>query len=128
MKTRAGSTLLLALVILFVMAAIGLALFGQAESGQRQVRRQVLYNRAYYLAESGLQEGLDRIWRGGVPQEREVTITDLDPPNRLVVRFLRSDKGALDALESTGTVQEVQVTLRARVRLDGMMFFLRGRP
>lgn len=124
---RTGSTLLLALVVLFVLAATGLALFGQAESGVRQARRQVLYNRAFYLAESGLHEGLDRIWRGAVPQEREIAIADLDPPNKVSVKFLRSDAGALDTLEATGIVQEVQVTLRARVRMDGLVFFTRGR-
>ena len=119
---------MLALVVLFVLAATGLALFGQAESGQRQVRKSVLYNRAYYLAESGLQEGFDRVWRGKVPEERELPILDLDPPHKVIVRFLRSDRGALDTLESTGTVNDVQVTLRARVRLDGMVLFMRGRP
>ena len=125
---KRGSALLLALVVLFVVAATGLALFGQAGSGARQARRLVLANRAYYLAESGLHEGLDRVWRGAVPPERELAITDLDPPNRVSVRFLKSAGGALDGLEATGVVQDVQVTLRARVRLDGMHMFTRGRP
>lgn len=120
---RRGSTLLLALVVLFVLAATGLALLGQAESGVRQARRLVLANRAHYLAESGLQEGFDRVWRGLVPPEREITIADLDPPNRVVVKFPKSDQ-----LEATGIVQDVQVTLRARVRLDGLVLFTRGRP
>lgn len=120
---RRGSTLLLALVVLFVLAAIGLALFGQAETSVRQARRLVLANRAHFLAESGLQEGFDRVWRGAVPVERELTIADLDPPNRVVVRFPKSDR-----LEATGFVQDVQVTLRARVNLSGMVLFTRGRP
>jgi Tfp pilus assembly protein PilX len=125
---RRGSTLLLALVVLFVLASIGLALYGQAESGHRQARRQLLYNRAYYLAESGLQEGLDRLWRGPMPAERELAIADLDPPHRVVVRWVRGASGALERLEATATVNELSVTLKARVHLEGLTLFTRGRP
>jgi hypothetical protein len=125
---RRGSTLLLTLVVLFVLASIGLALYGQAESGHRQARRQLLHNRAYYLAESGLQEGLDRLWRGPMPMERELAIADLDPPHKVVVRWVRGGTGALECIESTATVHELSVTLKARVHLEGLIMFTRGRP
>jgi hypothetical protein len=123
-----ASTLLLALIAVFVLTTLGISLLGQSEGGLIQVRRQSLYNRAYYLAESGLQEGLDRLWRGPLPESGELTITDLDPPNSILVRFLRSDSGALNQLEAIASVQGLNVTLSARADFSGLVHFMRGRP
>ena len=91
------------------LASIGLALYGQAESGHRQARRQLLYNRAYYLAESGLQEGLDRLWRGPMPVERELAIAGrngfqrvYDLPERVIPReYLEAPTPSEDEFRQT---------------------------
>jgi len=122
LSLRRSSILFLALLILFLISAAGLALLTRTTGAHRQARREVLYSRAYYLAESGLQYGFGKVFGPRSNRNQWPLRPDLDPPNEIMVD-IETQKDGIVALVATGTVNEVSVTLKARLWLA----FRRGR-
>lgn len=115
-----GSALLVALVILFVTSSLGLAIVTTATVGHDVVRNDLYREKAYYVAESGIEKALVELLRN--PQFAGDTNVPFDLGSfSTTVRAVGENE---HAITSIGTVRRAGVPflrqrIVVRVTLDG---------